>query len=265
MTTVVPKNRILELKDGGTGDTTMALYSNSEGVAAELFLAAVVDTGLGFLDEPMYLTFPEYLSIDDTIGRAMPRMMLSHSSGISEYQRYDPLNDPYYSCKHKYNENTTFSECLGEFLLTDTNPPPTVAEAVVPGSESRYRNAPFDVLGEIIVRKTGLSNYGEALQKYITGPLGMDSTTIDCPGVGSTAAKPNVAWGLCSTAHDMKKFVQVIGNKRQSPDGTQIILEASMHQMFSDVLSNSPLGGQSYNNRCINRMPDSSDDMALGR
>lgn len=242
-------------KDGWTGDTTMAIYSNSKTLVAAVFLAAVVDAGLGFLDEPMYLTFPEYLSIDDTIGRATPRMILSHSSGIAEYQRDDPLNDPYYSCK--YNENTTFSECLGEFLLTDTNPPPTLKEAAVPGSESVYKNAPFDVLGEIIVRKTGLSTYAEALQKYITGPLGMDSTTLDCPGVGSTASKPNVAWGVCSTAHDMAKFVQVVGNKGKSPDGTQIISEASMHQMFSDVLGNTPLGLQAYNNRCINRVPDS--------
>ena len=45
---------------GWKGDTLMNPYSNMKGVAASTYLAAVVDTGLGYLDELIYLTL-DYL------------------------------------------------------------------------------------------------------------------------------------------------------------------------------------------------------------
>jgi len=211
-------------KTGWTGDTIMTLYSNSKGVTAATFLASVVDTGLGFLDEPIYLTFPDFLSRDDVIGMATPRMILSHSSGISRRDRTN-LTDPYYKCK--YDDTTKLSDCLGEFLLTDES------MEFIPGEYSFYNNEPFDVLAEVMVRKTGLDNYGEVFQRYISKPIGMDDTTNDCPAVQSTSEKPHGAWGLCSTAHDMAKFVQVLSNDGKKLDGTQILTASSVQQMFT--------------------------------
>jgi len=220
-------------QDGWTGDTTMTLWSNSKIVAAVVYLASIVDTGLGFLDEPIYLTFPEYLSIDDTIGRATPRMILSHSSGIATANRNN-LTDPYYVCLD--DKAKEFSDCIGEFLLTDET------MSSVPGTVLSYNNEAFEVLAELVVRKTGLDNYGEVLQKYITGPIGMDSTTYDCPPLKSTSKKPHPAFGVCSTAHEMAKFVQVLGNKGKMLDGTQILREESVHQLFSSGAPGTAVG-----------------------
>ena len=45
---------------GWKGDTLMNPYSNIKGVATSTYLAAVVNTGLGCLDEPIYRTL-DYL------------------------------------------------------------------------------------------------------------------------------------------------------------------------------------------------------------
>ena len=255
-------------KTGWTGDATMTLYSNSKGVTAATFLASVVDTGLGFLDEPIYLTFPDFLSRDDVIGKATPRMILSHSSGIGGYNRNN-VTDPYYKCI--YDDTTKLSDCLGEFLLTDES------MVFTPGAFSSYINDPFDVLAEVMVRKTGLDNFGEVFQKYISKPIGMDDTTIDCPAVQSTSEKPDGAWGFCSTAHDMAKFVQVLSNEGKKLDGTQILTASSVQQMFTSGTGaavyvgpgGSPLPGPMPFTRCYSQIgstdgPNSISGYGLG-
>jgi len=198
---------------------------------------------LGYLDEPIGLTFPDHLTGTDVAGRITPRMILSHSSGFEDdkttFDRND-LTSPYYACLNK--NSTTLSECLGTFLLTDD------ALKNQPGSNSAYANVPFDIIAEITVRKTGLSSFGEAVRKYITGPLGMDDTTYDCPIVRSTSEKPHVAWGACSTANNMAKLVQIMSNNGMTLGGKQILSAFSLTQIFTHG------GGNAKN----------SDDFLLG-
>lgn len=214
------------LTEGYTADTTITIFSNSKALAATTFLASIVDKGLGYIDEPIYLTFPEYLNETDFAGKITPRMILSHNSGIdfTKFNRND-LTNPYYACL--VDNSTTHTECLGTYLLTND------ALLFPPGSINRYSNEPFDILAELIVRKTGLRNYPEVFRKYIGEPLGMDKTTYNCPVLRSTDEKPRVAWGVCSTSNDMAKFVQMLGNGGKKLDGQQIISPFSLKQMFT--------------------------------
>jgi len=214
------------LESGWSGDTPMAIYSNSKILGVMTFLAAVVDPGLGYIDEPIYRIFPDLLSANDTAGMATPRMLMSHSSGLAKYNRNDPEGDPYYSCI--YNETTTLEDCLSEYLFDNAT------LAATPGTIAQYANEPFDVLAAIVVRKTGASSYGEVMEQYLTGPLGMNDTSIDCDVTQSTSDKPHVAWGVCSTAHDMAKLVQVLGNNGVVPTtGEALLSPYSMSQIFS--------------------------------
>jgi len=208
--------------DGWTGDTSFTLFSNTKVISAIIFLASVVDTGLGLLDEPIYKSFPEYLNEKDEVGKITPRMILSHRSGLKDFDRYDPA-DPYYGCK--YNPENSMAECLKVILNDETL-------VAAPGTFS-YNNVAFDILAVLITRKTGYDNMGDVLKTYVTDPLGMQSTTYDCPMVNSTSEKPHVAWGICSTGNDMPKLVQVLANNGKTLDGKQIISAASTQQILS--------------------------------
>ena len=218
-------------------------------VTAFTFIASVVETGLGYLDEPIYLSFPDILTADDMVGRATPRMILSHASGIAVGNRFDPENDPYYVCK--YDASKTFTECLKEFVLTD--------EVLLfePGTQNNYSNEQWDILAELMARKTGLNNMGEVFKKYVADPIGMSSTSLDCPSVRSTSEKPHPSWGFCSTANDMAKLVQVLANKGSMKDGTQVMSERNAQQIFTNGAGSavnygktSPLGIPQALTRC---------------
>lgn len=239
------------LQEGWTGDTVFTPYSNSKGVAAATFLSSIVDTGLGFLEEPIRTTFPHLTGAD--VGRITPRQILSHSSGLQSFNREAYETDPYYSCK--YDDSKTLRECLETFVLTDDalrNPP---------GTMTSYNNEAFDILAVVVEEKTGMS-FGEAYQQHIAGPLGMCSTTYDCPVVKSTPEKPGVAWGLCSTGNDFPKFVQMLARDGWSPAGEPVLSKDSVRQMFSpgggtaqnagDLLWNGTL--PFYMTRCYPRM-----------
>mmetsp|Transcript_8528 Transcript_8528/g.14366 ORF Transcript_8528/g.14366 Transcript_8528/m.14366 type:complete len:578 (+) Transcript_8528:50-1783(+) len=210
------------MEDGWTGDTVYTAYSNSKAIASATFLASVVDTGLGYLDEPISTTFTATAGTE--VGKITPRQIMSHTSGLYTFNREDPVNDPYYSCK--YDPSKSFRECLDAIL---------VDEALVnpPGTSRAYNNEAFDILAEIALKKTGMNSYKKLFKKYLTKKLNMDSTTYDCPTVGSTSEKPNAAWGICSTGNDFPKFVQMLANGGKSPSGKQVLAETSVQQMFT--------------------------------
>lgn len=149
---------------------------------------------------------------------------MSHASGLEVYDREDP-KDLYYNCK--YNNSMTLEDCISEHLFDATL-------KSNPGTTTLYNNEAFDILAAIIVRKTSLMSYGQALAEPIMKPLGMDFTTVDCSVTQSTSMKPHIACGICSTAHDMAKLVQMLGNNGMTSDGnSSIVLPSKLHQIFS--------------------------------
>ena len=151
---------------------------------------------------------------------------MSHSSNLPIYERSDKT-DPYYACK--YDASTTLFDCLREHSLKSE----LLMGGQEPGTFGFYSNEPWDVLAEIMIRKTGLDNYDKVVKKYVTEPIGMDGTSIDCPLVGSTGEKPHVSWGFCSTAHDMAKLVEVLANQGSTKSGIRIISTSLVQEIFS--------------------------------
>lgn len=246
---------------GWTGDTVFALYSNSKIFAAALFMAAVVDTGLGYLDEPMHVIFDDHLTPVNRTGRITPRMILSHRSGIQAYNRGTPDTDPLYSCIA--SANTTLEDCVKQHLLNDD-----VLENE-PGSAVRYSNDPFYILAAVIVRKTGLQNIDDALQMYINEPLNM-SATWDCPLVGSTKDKPHVSWGVCATGFDVPKLIQALLQATNTESNTTtFITPSSVKEMFSfqaGVAANAdePLPFNMPLNNCLSRIDSEKVNFLIG-
>lgn len=248
---------------GWTGDTVFALYSNSKIFAATLYMAAVVDTGLGYLDEPLFVAFDEYLSPSNKTGRITPRMILSHQTGIKSYNRNQPTTDPLYSCIG--NANTTLGECVQAYLLND--------EVLVndPGTVVSYSNDPFYILADLLVRKTGFEDIQQLVDVYINEPLGIN-VTYDCPLVGSTPDKPHVSWGICATGHDVSKLIQElmhvqasIGANDESSNCTNttttsyVISATSVKQILSfhgmiAANADEPLGFNMPLSNCLSRL-----------
>lgn len=240
------------MEEGWTGDTTYTPYSNTKGVASATYLASVVDQGLGYLDEPISATFSDLKG--SKVGKMTPRQIMSHTSGLKNFNREDPENDPYYSCK--YDKSKTLLECVETFFFTNDsmdNPP---------GTLMAYNNEPFDILAVLAVEKTGMNDWGEIFQKFIADPLGMTSTSYDCPVLKSTDEKPGVAWGLCSTGHDFPKFVQMLSLQGKCPSGQRVLTKDSVRQMFLNGAPNARNNGDLiwnamtplYMTRCYPRM-----------
>ena len=229
---------------GWTGETEFALYSNSKIFAAVLYMASVVETGLGYLDEPVFTTFgqeplagdgglsPYVLTAANISGRITPRMILSHQTGIKAYDRNDPVGDPLYSCIA--NDNTTLGSCVRSYLLSDD------AIATMPGSVMRYSNDPFYILAELMVLKTGASDIQELMDIYINGPLGINAT-YDCPLVGSTRLKPHVSWGICSSGRDVPKLIQELAITHNMIGGS-IMDDSTTTSTATSTTTVSPVG-----------------------
>lgn len=210
------------IQSGWTGDTSFAIFSNTKAFAAATYLSSVVDTGLGSLDEPLYKIVVPEVSISNDYANVTARMILSHSTGVPNFDRFAAL-DPYYTCK--YNPTTTLEECVLGLIQS--------APALnAPGTVAAYNNDPFDFLTLIISRKTGMK-YTDAVAKYMTTPLGMTKTSYDCPAAISTSDKPQVAFGICTTGHDYPKFPQMLANNGLAPDGKRVLSLYSVQQMFS--------------------------------
>lgn len=122
-------------QDGWDGDTVFPVYSNTKIASATTFIASVVDTNLGYLDEPLRVTFTELE--ESTVGQITPRMILSHTSGLKTFNRGN-LTDPFYACI--YDGQTTNGGCVLDQILSDDN---LIAP---PGNMTIYNNAAFDIL-----------------------------------------------------------------------------------------------------------------------
>mmetsp|Transcript_5998 Transcript_5998/g.6889 ORF Transcript_5998/g.6889 Transcript_5998/m.6889 type:complete len:550 (-) Transcript_5998:181-1830(-) len=225
--------------EGWDGDTVFPLYSNSKVMAAIVFITSVVETGLGFLDEPLSNTFPEYK--DTRVGKITPRMCLSHRTGLKQYYRETvPGEELYYICLRDGSKD--YEGCVKEYLLKDeylTMEPGEILSMEMlanppNGVYIQYNNTPFDILVLIILKKTSLKNMGEVLRKYVTDPLGMNKTTYDCPSVLSTSEKPMMAFGLCSTSYEMAKIPQMFVRNGKKADGSVLLSENNVREIFQD-------------------------------
>ncbi len=112
------------------------------------------------LDDKITDYLPEYPS--DKGGKITIHNLLSHTSGIPEY-----VDLPEMECL-LFRENNS-SEFMKVFWDLDLN--------FEPGSELRYSNSNYFILGVIIERITG-KPYAQVLQESIFNPLGMKNSGV---------------------------------------------------------------------------------------
>ncbi len=133
-------------------DTLVNAYSVGKGVTSALVLA-LVERDLLRLDEPVSRVWPEFDS--EGKGDVTLRVILSHRAGLPGVRALLP-------------ERAMFDWELMTSQLASQRP------FWQPGSQHGYHVNTFGFLvGEMVRRVTGL-RVGEALRKFVTGPLGAD-------------------------------------------------------------------------------------------
>lgn len=131
------------------------------------------------------------LALDDTIGEHLPEypavgagitlhQLLSHTSGLPNYTSDAAL-------MARRDEPITPAELLATFWAK-----PLEFE---PGTQYRYSNSGYAVLGAVIERVTGLT-YAEHLQQAVFAPAGLKRTTV-----GDAEGLPDRALGYVADAH----------------------------------------------------------------
>jgi D-alanyl-D-alanine carboxypeptidase len=212
--------------DPNTTDTRFALASTSKTFTA----AAVVqlaDRGLLNLDDPVSTYLPDYP--EAMIQGVTIRHLLTHTSGLGSFNYEDirPL--------------TT----IDEMLLKPIEPP-----AFSPGTDFRYSNGGFVLLGAVIEQVSG-QTFWEYLDEHIFRPAGMASTGAFAPdslpdntayglayqrlGVRASnasilPARPGPAGDFYTTAEDMLRFATALqGNTLIGPELTE--------EMFTPAVS----------------------------
>lgn len=176
------------------------------------------------------------LSVDDTIGTHLPdypahgaditlRQLLNHTSGLSHHHTHT-------------REDISVDAVLAEFA--------DAALMSEPGTRFSYNNNNYNALGAIIERVTGQS-YADYLQQTFFGPLGLEQTRFDDPGViipgrvqgyqgretlrnapFESMSVPYAAGALVSTADDLLAWNRALfGGVVVSPAALEQMLAAS--------------------------------------
>ena len=196
---------------GADADTIFEIGSVTKVFTATL-LAAAAEAGALALDEPVVACIPELSSLP--AGVTLERLA-THTSGLprlpgnlwATWIRHP--RDPYagYRARH-----------LIAFLRSWTPP------ATLPGRDSTlYSNLGYELLTLALERRLG-GSYAELLRRWVTGPLGLDSTTAGAGAGGrirfaapkNSLGLPTPAWrfpelggagSIRSTAADLLRFL----------------------------------------------------------
>jgi CubicO group peptidase (beta-lactamase class C family) len=124
-------------------------------------LMQLVEQGKVNLDDPVVKYLP-YFTIDDPRCKAITvRQMATHTSGMPDVQDY-LWNKP------EYDEGALerYVRSLGDKKLR-----------FAPGTEFRYSNMAFEVLGDVVAKASG-QNFDDYVDEHILKPAGMKSSTL---------------------------------------------------------------------------------------
>jgi CubicO group peptidase (beta-lactamase class C family) len=201
------------------------------GSLTKQFTAAAIlkldNRGLLRVEDPIRKHLPEYPAAGD---RITIHHLLTHTSGIPNYTEDEAL------MKHR-SSPITRAEMLAAF-----QDKPLLFE---PGSQHRYSNSNYFVLGVIVERLSGRT-YEDFLQENVLRPAGMTRTsTVDAPDAPDTAvgyepgpddalvpsgaidmSRPFSAGALRSTARDLLAWDRALA-------GEAVLDEASKARMFT--------------------------------
>jgi D-alanyl-D-alanine carboxypeptidase len=190
----------------------------------------------------------EYQS--DTWEKVTVHHLLSHTSGVVDY------DESYYNAETK-------SFCFNDTIKAMISESQRKGLEFEPGTEWRYSNIGYSLLGAILENITGLS-YGEVIRKSIFDEVGMSSSTIhDENYIAKREHAIGHRWdkkkkklvedgekclpvtpsdgGLVTTSEDLHKWSNVLAGKR--PD---VLSPAILKRMTTPVLNSSTPDGYGY-------------------
>jgi D-alanyl-D-alanine carboxypeptidase len=198
-------------------------------------IAQLVEKGKLKLDDTLGRLWPDYPN-KDAAAKVTVRQLIAMRSGIGDF--FGPTFDK--TPKDAFRRN-------GDFLPMFAGEP----LAFEPGSEERYSNGGYVVLGEIVARVSGL-DYHEYIRRNVFGPAGMassDSYEADAvvpnlaegytrrwdendhsgeplrTNIYTRPARGGAAGGGYSTAEDLLRFVEALrSNKLLSAPSVQWML-----------------------------------------
>lgn len=114
------------------------------------------------LDAKLIEYYPDYRA--DTGSKITIRQLLNHTSGLGNFFHLDGYKAV--EARNPY----TLDEFISKFCSEDLN--------FKPGTQFRYSNAGYTILGKVIEQVTGKS-YGEVLTQKILKPLNMNNSGFD--------------------------------------------------------------------------------------
>lgn len=142
-----------------TPETRFAIGSVTKSFTA-LVIMQLVEQGKLDLDATISDYLPAYRL--DTGSEITLRQLLTHTDGIPNYTK-----DTYFWQSNENGVPYTTSEFIARFCSGDAE--------FVPGSQYRYGNAGYSILGAIIEKVTG-KRYSETVAQQVLQPLHMQST-----------------------------------------------------------------------------------------
>jgi CubicO group peptidase (beta-lactamase class C family) len=214
-----------------TLDTRFTLASMGKMFTATA-IAQLVEQGKVALDSPIVRYLPDYPN-QQFARQATVRHLLSHRSGLGSY--WNSLYE---------QRRTTLTTVASHLPLFAGDP-----IAFSPGTQFRYSNAGFQVLGLIIERVSGQSYY-DYVRDHIFVPAGMTSTGYYGPdgevaggAVGYSRSGPDAPWrdnlgmreikggpagGGYSTVADLLRFAQgLTGARLMRPETLRLFTTAA--------------------------------------
>jgi CubicO group peptidase (beta-lactamase class C family) len=180
------------------GSTPLDIASSTKWLTAATFMTFVDDHAVG-LDDDIARWLPEFAGASPPI---TPRMLLDHTSGVHDN-----------ACQ---NGGVTLAACVQTLAASPRQ--------FAAGSAFSYGNSPFLVVGRLI-EVLGGADFATVVQRRLTGPLGMASTTW--PGAPDA---PNPAFGARTTVDDYGRFLAMLLH-HGTAGGTRVLSGAAVDEM----------------------------------
>ena len=182
-------------------DTVFACASVTKLFTATAVMQLAEQGGIE-IDQPVITYLPEFRLIDERYRAITVAHLLSHTSGIPDYDVFTYHHDPQFD-----------DGALRRYVRGLGSQPLTLNS--VPGERCRYCNRGYSILGELIATLSGQS-YEAYVTAHILAPLGMrDSTLIHGLTPKSRLAAPHV---FARDGRVVKSDVYAY-NRSTAPDG----------------------------------------------
>jgi D-alanyl-D-alanine-carboxypeptidase/D-alanyl-D-alanine-endopeptidase len=191
------------------GDTVFELASIGKVFTGTLLAQAVVHGDVQ-LDDPISMYLPERVTAPEYEGKSITLLDLAtHTSGLP-WSGIEPRHSSY-TLDQMY-------DFLSEYRLNRA-----------PGSSYEYSGFGMGLLGNLLVRETGVEDYEALLVDRITGPLGMDSTHIVLtPEMRSRLSPPHRTYSRPAPSLDAPTFAGAGAGLRSTANDLLTFLAANM-------------------------------------